>query len=339
MLASVSGSGTSGHLVLMIQPLLGNLEGCRHVEDLTPVLNRDYPAGGEAPAVPRSIHFVEESGPLDRPHAGSRRERSGSLGHRRCGSPPRALAEHLPAVDPVPASSAVSAKEIELDPFQIEQPDQFLNPHAHAYPSLSAKRAITRVSRPMSLRCAGGRMHSGDVGDDGPLPPCDRRGHGGSRHSTPVVVGARAGRPVVASPAAMPAAWNSPTASRDGAMKQTWVPLPTDASDPSSGCSNPELGKALAVGDGKGELHDPARADCRHHRIVEPARRFEVLVPIDRWCRMLGISLVISLALTLRNRTCGARFYPCRRMRSSPAPRSHGRVGRRSIPASVTLAL
>ena len=48
------------HADLMLQPCLGSLERCRHVEDLLTVLNRDDPPVGEGATISRPVDLVDD---------------------------------------------------------------------------------------------------------------------------------------------------------------------------------------------------------------------------------------------------------------------------------------
>ncbi len=125
-----------GHLDLMRQPRLGDVERDRHGEDGAAVLDRLDVARGEALAVADAVDLVDDR------HFGIAAEQE--IGVQRMRRPRRhvldgaaggdqRLADHLAAEHPLPARlRRAAAEQVHLQRLEIENVEDFLNGGGHA---------------------------------------------------------------------------------------------------------------------------------------------------------------------------------------------------------------
>ncbi len=120
--------GDVGHVVLVVQARLLDLEGTGHVQDRTPRLDGDDPTGGEAAAVAVAVDLVEHGlGRVAGPHEIGVQRMGGAVGVDRAHRGHERLRDDLPAeTAPLARRRGDAAIEIILDPFDVEDAGQFV---------------------------------------------------------------------------------------------------------------------------------------------------------------------------------------------------------------------
>jgi len=148
MSANCSGCVTTGAGHLVVGAVLLHLEGRRHVEDLLAVLDRHHAAAGEALAVAAAVHFVDDRRVEVAAAPGSTRASE-------CTSRPstvlHAAFSAWPSTWPpntcgLPMSRLSAAKQVLLEPLEVEQPDQ-VPPAACSSRRAACRSAVHRPSR------------------------------------------------------------------------------------------------------------------------------------------------------------------------------------------------
>ena len=133
--------------VLMRMPGLLDMETRGEVQDLAPALDRHHPPRGEGAAIARAVDLEDHRlfGVAGAHEIGMQRMAGPILRHRMAGGHQR-LRHHLAAKDAPRRLAAAprSAKQVGIEPFDIEKPQQGRGRVSHAPRLRPATRAVER---------------------------------------------------------------------------------------------------------------------------------------------------------------------------------------------------